>query len=149
MLPVWASLADKFHDPNRVNYVRETLSLSAGVYRDKQKSKQLGIPKTVLINVVEYQNKESATKYKKYLANWFCYTQHYSYEPVVFILHDENATGTSFEQIRNEFVALDNSIRILSYPFELFWRLLSHKKDDLSIKWVRFFCVYTERFIIK
>ena len=53
-----AALADKAHDVNRSNYIRETLSLSAGIYRDKQISKQLGIQKAVLINVVEY-NKDS------------------------------------------------------------------------------------------
>jgi trehalose-6-phosphate synthase len=56
-----------------------------GIYKDKDKAKNTRLEKTILLNVIETSD-DYSDKYNNYLKNLLCYTKHYNYESIVYII---------------------------------------------------------------
>lgn len=105
--------------------VKKTLEAAAGVYVDKEYGKKMGLAKTVFTTVIAF-NSDGIFHYKIYFQNLICFTRHYGIDVVVYILHHH------LQDVEAEIQSLTTlGVRVLTYPDELFWRLLATKKSNL------------------
>jgi hypothetical protein len=123
----WSEYMKQSHDPRRNRYMTDVLKQASGIYKNKDKVKNTRLEKTVMINVIEGSD-ESTEKYNKFLKNLLCFTKHYEFETIVYII-EKNVT--KFESVAQDLTHFDKSIRVVSYPFELFWSLVANKTSTM------------------
>jgi len=134
-----ALLMQVAHDPGRTKRVLSVLNDVAGIYVDssrlQQHPKQSRMRKTVLLTVLEAQiegsdkakDPNSQYRYKRLIKNHLCYNQQHGFISLVYII-DSNATRFTMES--NVLKALDPNIRVIEYPYELFWRTVAQKQQS-------------------
>lgn len=106
-------------------HIRETLAQAAGVYKDKEKGKKMGLERTVFTTVIAF-NTAGIFHYKVYFQNFLCFARHYDFDVVAYVLHHH------FEDVDAELSAISRmGVRALSYPDELFWRILAAKQSPI------------------
>jgi Nucleotide-diphospho-sugar transferase len=119
-------LIRKSHNETREALVKATLASAAGVYRDKERGRALGIEKTVFLTVAAYNSKENIFHYKIYFRNFLCFAQFYDIDLVVYILHH------NLPDVEHEVASLKRlGVKVLTYPDELFWTLVSQKTSKV------------------
>ncbi len=125
----WETLAKSSLELNRKETVFKVLSEISGVYRDKGKTINTRLVKTVLLNVIKTTNIDTDTdNYSHYLRNLLCFCEYYNYETVVYVLE---TNSTKYELEANKLNRLSPHIRTLRYPQELFWSILSQKPNEI------------------
>ncbi len=125
-------MAAKHHDPLRGDKMSAIFSQASGVYKNKTKSFNPRLRKTVMINVVEGSghrwNSNNQDKYKQLLQNHLCYSAMYGLEPIVFLADDNS---TRFESEAKELQRINPHAKVAQYPHELFWSLVAQKTTKL------------------
>lgn len=123
-------LAQSSHEAHRPNTLKKVLGQAAGIYADKSKIKSPRLENTVLVNVVESNSKldpEAVARYREQLFNHLCYTRTLGLVTVVYLIKENQA---QFERDSKDLLAVDENLKILEYPYELFWRNIARKKQD-------------------
>jgi hypothetical protein len=121
--PEYRERADATRSSTRTAFIKKTLASAAGAYRDKERSKKLGIEKTVFISVVSYGDK---SYYKIYFYNLLCYARHHDIDIVVYLVHHNLPNWR--EEVK---IYTSMGIRVIPYPDHLFWSLLSSKTSQI------------------
>jgi hypothetical protein len=121
--PEYRERADAARSTSRTTFVKNALASAAGAYRDKERSRKLGIEKTVFISVVSYGDK---SYYKMYFYNLLCYARHHDIDIVVYLVHHNLPNWR--EEVK---MYTKMGIRVVPYPDELFWSLLSSKTSEI------------------
>eukprot|EP01038_Epipyxis_sp_PR26KG_P017391 gene17391-24033_t len=120
------------YDPNRIHMINKTATLAAGVYVNKLKTiHNKPLQKTVFINVFETANEAFSGKYRELVHNFLCYNNQLEYEVILYIL-DRNITR--LQQEVQTFYLINNHIKILEYPYSLFWEYISHKNTTIEFR---------------
>jgi hypothetical protein len=131
---LWRSLmiAANTLELNRDSQVRNALKKAAGVYTSVQSDTLL---RTVVVTVIEMTNSTGYHgKYKLMLHNYMCYLRQFKIKNVLYILQHNNST--EFETETSELLTnFKNYVQILSYPYELFWKLVSAKNSVIREGW--------------
>jgi len=123
---LYKQLASEARNETREAWVRETLRQAAGVYKDKSKSKALGIEKTVFLVVIAYP--VGAHYYKVYFRNFLCFVHHFGIDLVVYVVHHgDGDPDVEIENLRKL------GVRALTYPEELFWKVVSNKMQPIHV----------------
>lgn len=123
--------AAKFRAPTqtRVDYVTSTAKKVAGVYRDKEKAYKMGIEKTVLVNVLASNRQGMTSRYIQLLKNWFCFATQNGYQSLTYLLPTESG-DTSGEEAELRAAGINSNF--VSYPTELFWKIIGRKTTGLG-----------------
>lgn len=120
-------LKERSHDTKREAIVSMTLLAASGVYTDKKRGTGSKLEKTVFITVIAYNAHESIYHYKIYFRNFLCFAKHYGIDLIVYILHHHLA------DVESEVLSLERlGVKVLTYPDELFWSLVSKKTTKIS-----------------
>lgn len=115
----------KTSNSTRSTVVNQTLHQAAGVYKDKQKGRKMRLERTVFTTVISFNLKE-IFHYKVFFQNFVCFARHYDFDVVVYVLHHH------LEDVDAELNAISQmGVRALSYPDELFWRILATKRSPI------------------
>lgn len=121
--PKFSEYAKASKNASREKEVDSALSQAAGVYRNKTNA---ALEKTVIITVAAF-GKTSNKYYKFYFKNFMCFMKHFKLDLIVYILHHDI---TNLEAEVKEISKLGG--RALTYPDELFWKLVSTKKSHIN-----------------
>jgi hypothetical protein len=115
------------HNSSRFQIVQQTLQFSAGVYTNKTKNNTLVLNKTVFLSVAAF-NQANIAHYKIYFKNFLCFIKHYEIDLLLYILHHD------IKDLEVEVRELELlGIRVLTYPDELFWQIVSTKKTPVGV----------------
>ena len=105
--------------PLRLDAAKKVLAEGAGVYRDKRKGEELKLGKTVLTTVISHP--KVSHWYRIYFRNFLCFSEHYGYDLVVYVMRNQEQSDSEFAEHVAEIGRL--GVKVLPYPEELFWRL--------------------------
>ena len=120
--------AAKKSSVGREELVQHTLQEAAGVYRNKELGKSMGLGKTVLTTVLSYPKKR--LYFKHYFRNFLCFTQSYEYDLVVFVTRDQ---GDNYQTHLTHVEEINKlGVRALPYPEELHYLLVYGKSEPIS-----------------
>ena len=123
----FANMAIRSHNSSRCAHVSEVLAQAAGVYSDKRKGEAMGLSKTIFMSMAAF-NQKNIAHYKVYFRNFLCFIHHYDIDMVLYVLHHDK------QQLAEETTQIQNmGVRVLSFPEELFWQVLSTKKSVLKV----------------
>ena len=123
-----SALHSKKTNVGRQQLVSQTLAKAVGVYRNKQKGKELGLEKSVIISVLNYP--KGREFYKHYFRNFICFTHSYEYDLVVYVMRQKGDDYHAHMKLVNEIAKL--GVNALPYPEELFWLLVYGKTTPVS-----------------
>jgi hypothetical protein len=123
--PEFKKRADAARSIHRSALVKHVLVDAAGAYKDKSRSREVGVEKTVIISVVAYSEK---SYYKIYFYNLLCYAQHHGLDIVIYLLHHNLPDWEKEIEYYNGI-----GIKMLPYPDELFWTLLYSKSTEIRV----------------
>jgi hypothetical protein len=121
--PEYKKRAETARSVHRTALVKHVLADAAGIYKDKTRSKEFGVEKTIFISVVSYSEK---SYYKIYFYNLLCYAQHHGIDIVVYLVHHNLP---DWEKEIEYYSSI--GVKMLPYPDELFWSLLYSKTTEI------------------
>ena len=123
---LYKELAARAKNTTRDALVMQTLREAAGVYKDKSRGKALGLEKTVFIVVIAYP--VGTHFYKVYFRNFLCFVHHHGYDLIVYVVH--HGVGDADVEIQS---LRKLGVRALTYPEELFWKVVSNKMQPIHV----------------
>eukprot|EP01038_Epipyxis_sp_PR26KG_P011273 gene11273-15125_t len=126
---LWLKYKHDSHNPTRLMEVQTILSKATGIYLNQSLAKNRfnnrlikTLNSTVLISVIEMN--DSSDKYEHFLRNLLCFYHFYHFKTVVYVIDTKNKSIKELDFGENVF--------IISYPFELFWQIISNKSTALN-----------------
>ncbi len=120
------TLAKLAHNDSRTVEIQRVLNEASGVYVNKDSKRSLNLSKTVFMSVAAF-NQKGIAHYKTYFRNFLCFIQHFEIDLVLYILHHD---PIELAREVKEFAEL--GVRVLPFPEELFWQVLSTKKSPVK-----------------
>ena len=130
----WSTYLQQSFDPKRSYVVKEAINRTVGVLRAQHAIKSINLSaqlrNTVWIGVVESSKDIQNARYKLLLRNFLCYLQHYGIKVLLFLL--DNSNSNFIVEARNLTSLFGDTVTIVPYPYQLFWKFVSEKKSVIN-----------------